>query len=83
MTGKTWCRRSKTIKSILIWIIWGQMNEEVLNQFLKDYEKASNSHDFKKVKPFIDENASYEFTDGSFKGIDEIQKAFEKTFDKI
>ncbi|MDP2667050.1 MAG: nuclear transport factor 2 family protein [Candidatus Diapherotrites archaeon] len=59
------------------------MEEKVLDNFLMEYEKASNSHDFKNVEPFIDVNAIYEFTDGSFKGIDEIRIAFEKTFNKI
>src|SRR3989344_3355882 len=56
---------------------------EELNKFLRDYENATNSHDFKKIKPFIEDNASYEFTNGSFNGIIEIQGAFEKTFNKI
>ncbi len=60
-----------------------ELKIDELNKFLKDYEKASNSHDFEKVRPFIDERATYEFTDGSFNGIKEIQKAFEKTFEKI
>ncbi len=56
---------------------------EDFNNFLRDYEKASNSHDFKHVRVFIHEKATYEFTDGSFNGINEIQEAFEKTFNKI
>lgn len=50
---------------------------------MKAYEQANNSHLFTNVKPFIAENATYWFTDGSFTGIDEIQAAVEATFDKI
>jgi ketosteroid isomerase-like protein len=58
-------------------------NMDDLISFMKAYEQANNSHVFAKVKPFIAENATYWFTDGSFKGIDEIQAAVEATFDKI
>ena len=59
------------------------LSEERLNAFLKNYEAASNTHDFQKVEPFIHKKAVYEFTDGSHKGIGKIKEAFEKTFNKI
>jgi len=57
------------------------MNDLV--DFMKAYEQANNSHIFTNVRPFIADDATYWFTDGSFLGIDEIQAAVESTFDKI
>jgi ketosteroid isomerase-like protein len=54
-----------------------------LNSFIKAYEQANNTHVFADVKPFIADDATYWFTDGSFTGINEIQAAIEATFDKI
>jgi len=47
------------------------------------YEKANNSHVWSNVEPFIADNATYWFTDGSFSGIEEIRGAIESTFEKI
>jgi len=52
-------------------------------QVMKEYELASNSHNFENVKNLIAEDAVYWFSDGSHIGIDEIEKAFVKTFNKI
>lgn len=54
-----------------------------LTDFLKAYEYANNSHIWKNVEPFISADATYWFTDGSYKGIDEIRSAIETTFTKI
>ena len=54
-----------------------------LTSFMKAYEQANNSHVFANVKPFIADDATYWFTDGSYTGIDEIRAAVEATFDKI
>lgn len=54
-----------------------------LNTFLEAYERAANSRDFSKVEPLIAKDAVFEFTDGTFKGIDAIRKAFEVTYNKI
>lgn len=54
-----------------------------LDIFLRNYEQATNSHDFSKIKPLIAENSVYWFSDGSFEGLNAIQKAFEETWDKI
>jgi len=58
------------------------MNEE-LNTFLKSYEQANNSHIWANVEPFIAPDATYWFTEHSYKGIDEIRTAIETTFTKI
>ena len=52
-------------------------------EFLKAYERATNSHDFSKVAPLIDDDAIYWFSDGSFEGIDAIKEAFENTWGKV
>jgi ketosteroid isomerase-like protein len=54
-----------------------------LTQFMKDYEAATNSHQFGRVAPLIAVNAVYWFSDGSFSGIEEIRQAFESTWQKI
>lgn len=58
------------------------MNQE-LDRFLKQYEIATNTHDFDQVAPLIAESAIYWFSDGSFVGISEIKQAFIDTWDKI
>jgi predicted ester cyclase len=59
------------------------MNQDDLTEFMKAYEKANNSHIWSNVEPFITNNATYWFTDGSFSGIGEIKGAIQSTFDKI
>lgn len=59
------------------------MTETDIKTFIKEYEKATNSHDFEKLKPLIDSKATYWFTDGSFKGHKEIENAIKGTWDKI
>ena len=56
---------------------------EEVEKFMKEYERASNSHDFDKVRNLMFKDAIYWFSDGSHVGIDEIEKAFVKTFNKI
>jgi hypothetical protein len=58
-------------------------NQADLTVFMKAYEKANNSHIWANVKPFIANNATYWFTDGSFSGIEEIKGAVQSTFNKI
>jgi ketosteroid isomerase-like protein len=57
------------------------MNE--LDIFSQVYEQATNSHDFEKVKPLIADDAVYWFSDGSFNGIEAIEKAFNATWERI
>jgi ketosteroid isomerase-like protein len=54
-----------------------------LKTFLEAYEKAANSSDFTKVEPLISNDATFIFTDGTFKGKLAIKKAFEDTWRKI
>jgi ketosteroid isomerase-like protein len=56
---------------------------ETLGQFMRDYETATNSHDFEKVVPLLSPTAVYWFSDGSFIGIEAIRKAFIETWGKI
>lgn len=57
--------------------------KDELEQFLRRYEKAANSCDFDLVAPFIDEHAVFWFSNGSYKGIVAIRKAFEETWATI
>ncbi|MCA9337340.1 DUF4440 domain-containing protein [Candidatus Saccharibacteria bacterium] len=54
-----------------------------LKTFLEAYEKAANSRNFDNVESLIAKNAVFEFTNGTFKGIAAIRKAFEDTWNKI
>lgn len=54
-----------------------------LDTFLEAYEKAANSRDFNNAEPLIAKDAVFEFTNGTFEGIDAIRKAFEDTWNKI
>jgi len=54
-----------------------------LQRFMRTYEAANNSHDFAKLEPLIASDATYWFTDGSYKGIAQIRKAIEETFARI
>jgi ketosteroid isomerase-like protein len=49
-------------------------------EFLRDYEKKANSHHFDDVAPLISEDAIFWFNDGSFRGMEAIRQAFEKTW---
>lgn len=51
--------------------------------FLKDYEAKTNSHDLALLRPLIADDAVYWFTDGSFTGINMIEDAIVTTFEKI
>lgn len=60
------------------------MQTEVSHQeFLKQYEKATNSHDFSKLDAQIADDAIYWFSNGSHEGKAAIRKAIEKTWNKI
>jgi ketosteroid isomerase-like protein len=54
-----------------------------LTAFLRRYEQANNSHEIDRVVPLIAEDAVYWFSDGSYRGSDEITGAIERTFDAI
>ncbi|HVY72798.1 MAG TPA: nuclear transport factor 2 family protein [Candidatus Paceibacterota bacterium] len=57
--------------------------QDEVRSFLKQYEKATNSHEFKNVAPLIHPKAVYWFTDGTFAGRKQIGKAFVETWDSI
>jgi ketosteroid isomerase-like protein len=50
---------------------------------MREYELATNTHIVENVLPFIAENASYWFSDGSHRGRDEIRAAIDATFRAI
>lgn len=54
-----------------------------LKTFLDAYEKAANSCNFDNAEPLIAKDAVFEFTNGTFEGIDAIRKAFEDTWSNI
>ena len=58
------------------------IEKELLN-FMIEYEKKANTKDFDQIKHLIDEGAIFWFSDGSFKGLEEIRIAFEKTWNSL
>ncbi|MFD5650704.1 YybH family protein [Streptomyces sp. NPDC127039] len=57
--------------------------ESELTSFMGEYERANNSHVIERVVPYIAEDATYWFSDGTYRGIEEIRAAIEKTFATI
>jgi ketosteroid isomerase-like protein len=51
--------------------------------FMAEYERAANSHDVERVLPWIADDATYWFTDGSYRGREEVAGALERTFGTI
>jgi uncharacterized protein (TIGR02246 family) len=54
-----------------------------LAAFIAEYERAANSHDVEQVLRLIADDATYWFTDGSYRGREEIAGALERTFATI
>lgn len=54
-----------------------------VNALMAEYERAANSHDVRRVMPLIADDATYWFTDGSYRGREEIAGALERTFAAI
>jgi ketosteroid isomerase-like protein len=54
-----------------------------LDDFLAEYVRRINTHDFNLVSPLIAEDAIFWFTDGSFLGRDSIRHVFERTWSFI
>lgn len=50
---------------------------------LQEYERRTNTHRFAEVAPLIADEAVYWFSDGSHRGRDAIQQAFERTWSHI
>ncbi len=51
-----------------------------LNAFMRAYEEANNRRDIGRVGQMIAEDATYWFSDGSYRGLDEVTAAIERTF---
>jgi ketosteroid isomerase-like protein len=51
-----------------------------LTAFMADYERANNDRDIGRVMTAIADDATYWFSDGSHRGVDEIRAAIERTF---
>jgi hypothetical protein len=54
-----------------------------LTAFVTRYEQANNSHDIDRVAPLIAGDATYWFSDGSYRGLGEITGAIAQTFAAI
>lgn len=54
-----------------------------VRDFLDLYERRTNTHDFEAVRELIDSDAVYWFSDGVHEGVEEIQRAFEQTWNTI
>jgi uncharacterized protein (TIGR02246 family) len=59
------------------------LTEKEVESFLRKYEDACNSHDFSNVRGLLADDAVYWFSNGSYIGTDEIEKAFVTTWNKI
>lgn len=53
------------------------------DEFLRRYERATNSHDLAQLAPLIAPDASYWFTDGSHHGREAVLAAIGRTFGTI
>ena len=54
-----------------------------LTEFVTEYERAANSHDVGRVLPLIADDATFWFTDGSYRGREEIADALARAFATI
>lgn len=61
----------------------GASPPQALEDLVREYERRTNTHVFDRVKPLIDPDAVYWFSDGSHEGIDEIERAFTRTWNTI
>lgn len=63
------------------------LSDNVSNQslkiFLDNYEKYADNLKFEPLIDFIDKDAIYWFTNGTFIGIDAIRKEFERTWSHL
>lgn len=54
-----------------------------LQDFLNEYERLANLCNFDLIEQFIYKNAIYWFSNGTYRGISQIRKAFEDTWNSI
>lgn len=59
------------------------MSISEVNDFMVEYWKAGSSGSFDKVIPFVNDNATFFFSEGPYTGLEEIQRAFETTWATI
>ncbi len=59
------------------------MTEQQVHDFMKSYENATNSYNFANVAPLLDDDAVFFFSDATLYGKENIQKAFEKTWENL
>lgn len=59
------------------------MDIKTREEFMRTYEKATNSKNFKMVAPLVCDDAIFWFSDGSYTGIENVKMAFEKTWNRI
>ena len=52
-------------------------------EFMREYERRTNTHDVEQLAPLIAEDARYWFSDGSYAGRDAILAAIYETFETI
>ncbi|MEU8075916.1 nuclear transport factor 2 family protein [Catellatospora citrea] len=54
-----------------------------LDEALRRYEDATNTHDFAQIAPLVDQDAVYWFSDGTHVGVEAIRRAFERAWATI
>ena len=54
-----------------------------VREFLDQYLVATNKHQFSLVEAFLSDDCLFWFSSGSYKGIGEARRAFEKTWEMI
>jgi ketosteroid isomerase-like protein len=52
-------------------------------EILKEYELNINKHDFDLVEPLLSAECKFWFSSGTYEGLDQTRKAFEKTWGMI
>lgn len=58
-------------------------DEATALDFMREYERRTNTHDVAQLAPLIAKDATYWFSDGSHGGRDSILAAIGKTFETI
>lgn len=53
------------------------------NDLFEKYKIEINSHDFSRVEPLVSKDCKFWFSSGTFQGLEQTKKAFEKTWAMI
>ena len=56
-------------------------SETEVVEFLHMFERLAAKRDFGLLVPYVHEHAVFRFNDGDFRGIENVRKAFEKTWE--